>query len=74
MQRDAWVHVAEYPDHWTIALPLTPRDEKAQMRGEPPGAADNLSSVPRVAGQDAEEPPRGDLEMVPQGDEAVVRQ
>ena len=74
IQRDAWVQVAEYPDHWSRALSLTPRDETAHTRGEPQGATNDLTAVPRAEGQDAEEPLRGDVEMTPQGDEAVVRQ
>ena len=43
IQRDVWM-LAEYPDHWSTALSLTPRDELVQGRGGPLEAADELIS------------------------------
>ena len=67
------MQVAEYPDHWSTVLSLTPRAETAQRRGEPLGVGDDLNSVPRAEDQDAEEPQGRELEMTPQGEEAAVR-
>ena len=74
IQRDTWVQVVEYPDHWSTALSLTPKDDTAQTRGEPQGEADDLKLVPPAEGQDAEAPLRGDLEMTSYGEETMVQQ
>ena len=68
MQRDAWVQASKYPDLWSTALSLTPRDNIAQRRDKPLGAADDLNSVlcSREEDQGTEDPPRGDPDMTPQ--------
>ena len=74
IQRRTWVQVEEYTDHWSTVLSLTPRNQPVQARGGPLEATDEFVFVPRTEGQDAEEPPRGDLEMNLEGEGAVAQQ